>query len=355
MAVASVGRVQVVFKSMESESLTPFTSDVEVRPSMGPREVQRVSLSEVRLGASLGQGAFCEVVCGSWASAKQQFQRPLAVKRLRADLPPSNLTVGIKDVEREISILSQMAAHEHIVRIVASGEHDGRPFMVMERLTPFEARLETWELEQQALVSEAITRRLSVVCGLGCVRGCARRRQALWVARVRAGRDIVSALAHLHTAAITNFKVVYRDLKPANLGFDGERLVLFDFGLAKLMPLTATADDFRMTPDTGSTRYMAPEVAKGGRYDEAADVFSFAILLWHILSLETPFSNLTPQAHRRDILIGGQRPYIPRAWPPGLRSLLNNCWAAKPSSRISADDACAVLERELLDATALLV
>ena len=59
---------------------------------------------------------------------------------------------------------------------------------------------------------------------------------------------------------------MHRDLKPDNIGFsatDG-RLVLFDFGLAKLVPrmegtVSGTAPQ-PMTGGVGSPRYMAPEV-----------------------------------------------------------------------------------------------
>jgi serine/threonine protein kinase len=44
-----------------------------------------------------------------------------------------------------------------------------------------------------------------------------------------------------------------------------------------------------LTPRTGSVPFMAPEVARCDPYDEKADVFGFAILLWEILSFKTAF------------------------------------------------------------------
>ena len=62
---------------------------------------------------------------------------------------------------------------------------------------------------------------------------------------------------------------------------------LFDFGLAKEIqdsdivagtnPVT-----YNMTGQTGSYRYMAPEVAKELPYNETADVYSFAILFSYV-------------------------------------------------------------------------
>jgi serine/threonine protein kinase len=55
--------------------------------------------------------------------------------------------------------------------------------------------------------------------------------------------------------------VVYRDLKPDNVGFDVRGDVkIFDFGLSRQLPSEKLKDGtYNMTGDTGSPRYMAPE------------------------------------------------------------------------------------------------
>jgi serine/threonine protein kinase len=56
--------------------------------------------------------------------------------------------------------------------------------------------------------------------------------------------------------------IIYRDLKPDNVGFDVRGDVkIFDFGLAKELDLSKKLDDgtYNLTADTGSLRYMAPE------------------------------------------------------------------------------------------------
>jgi len=79
--------------------------------------------------------------------------------------------------------------------------------------------------------------------------------------------DLAGVLAYCHGGGtIPGVGVMHRDLKPDNIGFsatDG-RLVLFDFGLAKLVPrmegtVSGTAPQ-PMTGGVGSPRYMAPEV-----------------------------------------------------------------------------------------------
>lgn len=132
--------------------------------------------------------------------------------------------------------------------------------------------------------------------------------------------------------------MVHRDLKPDNIGFaDDGRLVLLDFGLAKLIPHPSIVDytPVQMTGNTGSARYMAPEVCLSMPYNGKADVYSFAIVLYEVASLETPYDNFTMQQHFVHVVRGGHRPRLHKDWPEALQSLLRDCWLAEPERRPS--------------------
>ena len=127
-------------------------------------------------------------------------------------------------------------------------------------------------------------------------------------------------------------------MKPQNIGFTADKkLKLFDFGLAVCVKKNRTHDTtYRMTGNTGSLAYMAPEVALRKPYNEKVDVYSFAILLWQMLSgmelyLDVACANFVDQ-----VVLGGQRPPLPaiaaRA-PVGVAKLIERCWHADHTTR----------------------
>ncbi|CAJ1956097.1 unnamed protein product [Cylindrotheca closterium] len=126
------------------------------------------------------------------------------------------------------------------------------------------------------------------------------------------------ALEHLH-----QHRVLHRDLKPANIGFNQEGVLkVFDFDLARVLPPPPTdgGDDlFQMTNNVGSPRYMAPEIKlKDQKYNCSADVYSFGILVYQLLTLEVPISTTV-----RDW--STENKYIPTEWSKELRHVMGDC------------------------------
>ena len=142
-----------------------------------------------------------------------------------------------------------------------------------------------------------------------------------------------------HKHSSFNYSIVFRDLKPANCGFDMDGVFkLFDFGLAThLTPeKRIEKNQYHLTGGTGSGRYMAPEVARHSLYGKPCDIYSFAILLWEILSLKTAFEGETRDSHA--IKVYGYRncrPVIKSNWPFILRQLLCDSWSVDVSERPS--------------------
>ena len=87
----------------------------------------------------------------------------------------------------------------------------------------------------------------------------------------------------------------FADLKPDNVGFTSDgTLKLFDFGLCTCVKTHSDPNDvYEMTGNTGSLRYMAPEVALRKPYNEKVDVYSYGIMVWQMARDRVPFKGLS--------------------------------------------------------------
>lgn len=143
---------------------------------------------------------------------------------------------------------------------------------------------------------------------------------------------------------------MYRDIKPDNIGFDvRDDVKIFDFGLAKEFdPATKNKDgNYLFTGDTGSIRYMATEVALKQPYNESVDVYSFSILLWQILKMETPYEVYTSMSmFHTKVVKGGARPMPDPKWPAPIAKLLRQGWGIA-SERPTMADVCETLRDEI--------
>ena len=111
---------------------------------------------------------------------------------------------------------------------------------------------------------------------------------------------------------------------------------LFDFGLAKeLSSRDRDANGLyrNMTGFTGAIRYMAPEVGKKQRYNLGADVYSWTMLLWHIMALEPPLGLYTPDMMIDRVFNKGHRPVINEKWPEQIQNLLRFGWCEDITKR----------------------
>ena len=145
--------------------------------------------------------------------------------------------------------------------------------------------------------------------------------------------DITSALQYIH-----EMNIVYRDIKPTNFGFDAEGTIkLFDFGLAKDLSSSEKLKDgtyYNLTRAIGSQRYMAPEVYKGEPYNTTADIYSFSIMLWEILTMKKPYQGFNNEQHAKLVFYGTYRPDIStNAIPKSFQSMLESGWSSNLHKR----------------------
>ncbi|EPS58804.1 hypothetical protein M569_16009, partial [Genlisea aurea] len=148
--------------------------------------------------------------------------------------------------------------------------------------------------------------------------------------------DVSKGMNYLHQN-----NIIHRDLKTANLLMDENDVVkVGDFGVARVKAQTGV-----MTAETGTYRWMAPEVIEHKPYDHKADVFSFGIVLWELLTGKLPYEYLTPLQAAVGVVQSNLRPTIPKQTHPKVIDLLGRCWQKDPSLRPDFAEITSVLKR----------
>lgn len=125
--------------------------------------------------------------------------------------------------------------------------------------------------------------------------------------------------------------IAHRDLKSGNLLVDEDwHIKVSDFGLAQAK-LTTHAHT-----QVGTFAWMAPEVLENQPYDERADVYSFAIVMWELAVKEEPFRGMHPMQIMR-VIDKGDRPAVREDIDahPDYVKLMQHCWEQKCVGRDS--------------------
>ncbi|XVF45589.1 hypothetical protein PTKIN_Ptkin02bG0218300 [Pterospermum kingtungense] len=148
--------------------------------------------------------------------------------------------------------------------------------------------------------------------------------------------DVSKGMNYLHQN-----NIIHRDLKAANLLMDENEVVkVADFGVARVKAQSGV-----MTAETGTYRWMAPEVIEHKPYDHKADVFSFGIVLWELLTGKLPYEYLTPLQAAVGVVQKGLRPTIPKNTNPKLAELLERCWQQDPALRPDFSEIIEILQQ----------
>ncbi|KAF6251427.1 kinase-like domain-containing protein [Scenedesmus sp. NREL 46B-D3] len=154
--------------------------------------------------------------------------------------------------------------------------------------------------------------------------------------------DTARGMAYLHSKG-----VMHGDLKAGNVllhnvhGTFDQVAKISDFGLAAVLLDGAT---HRSTASMGTITHMAPEVLRSGHLSPAADVYSFAIMMWEVFCNRQAYQGLHYGAVVERVVIQKQRPPIPDDMPDEYSLLMSSCWDAEPNNRPSFSQIATCLE-----------
>ncbi|KAK1284190.1 Serine/threonine-protein kinase HT1 [Acorus calamus] len=156
---------------------------------------------------------------------------------------------------------------------------------------------------------------------------------------------LVTGMAYLHNEPNV---IIHRDLKPRNVllvNSNADHLKVGDFGLSKLIRVQNTHDVYKMTGETGSYRYMAPEVFRHRKYDKKVDVFSFAMILYEMLEGDPPLASYEPYEAAKHVSEGMRPTFRSKGLLPDLKELTEQCWATDMNRRPTFLDILKRLEK----------
>eukprot|EP00540_Astrosyne_radiata_P004123 CAMPEP_0116829214 /NCGR_PEP_ID=MMETSP0418-20121206/4076_1 /TAXON_ID=1158023 /ORGANISM="Astrosyne radiata, Strain 13vi08-1A" /LENGTH=502 /DNA_ID=CAMNT_0004458167 /DNA_START=1 /DNA_END=1509 /DNA_ORIENTATION=+ len=251
-----------------------------------------------------------------------------------------------RDLEREASMMASID-HRNILKVrglacngiesyAVMGRSDGF-FVIFDRLQ--ETLAERINLCQVDFLKTPGSREFVDIANKRLLR------QLIHAEQLKFASDIAGALEYLH-----HNRVVYRDLKPDNIGLDhrGETK-LFDFGFARELPegSCVTDEEFEMSGQIGTARYMAPEIYRREPYNEKSDVYSFAHVLWETLTFERPYDGYSIEMHEEQVIDQGDRPMIDPMWPLAIQELLERAWHPDIAERPSMTEVRAILLEEI--------
>jgi serine/threonine protein kinase len=227
--------------------------------------------------------------------------------------------------DQEMAALEQLGHHPHIVRLFFYSKANSDCFLIMEKM----------DME----LSEYLKRRVASD-------DCRLLEAVVLMLRIAEG------VRYIHSK-----RMAHRDLKPGNVLVTVEdrssqslsrarSVKIADFGLTKTRNASKTYAD--QTVNTGTSKYMAPEVIKAaGDANRAvlnprkADSYSFAVMCSEILTREDPFGELgqRPSELKKEVK-ADRRPKLPEDCPLLLKSLIKSCWAGNFHSRPLFPEIC---------------
>lgn len=271
----------------------PFTPLPKPTPSpteIGLDDLTGHTIKAFTIAERIGSGGYGVV----YRAVQQTVQRDVAIKIILPHF--ANHPVFIRRFEAEAQLIAQLE-HPHIVPLYDYWREPGVAFLIMRLL-------------QNDLSTTIQSGPLAV--------------ETVW----QISQQIGAALASAHSRSI-----IHQDIKPANVLLDADQnAYLADFGIAihslpTDTPQTATADKL-----TTGLAYTAPEKLRDEPVGQAADIYSFGLLLYEMVTGKAAYEGATPHTLRQQQL-NQPVPSLTPELPPALDALIQKATAKRADQR----------------------
>uniref|UniRef100_A0A1D1YA75 non-specific serine/threonine protein kinase n=1 Tax=Anthurium amnicola TaxID=1678845 RepID=A0A1D1YA75_9ARAE len=261
-----------------------------------------IDLGKLNIGVPFAQGAFGKLYRGTYNGEDVAIK---LLERPENDLERAQLME--QQFAQEVMMLATLK-HPNIVRFIG----DCRKPMVWGIVT---------EYAKGGSVRQFLTKR--------------QNRSVPLKLAVKQALDVARGMAYVHGLGF-----IHRDLKSDNLLIASDKSIkIADFGVARIEVQTEG-----MTPETGTYRWMAPEMIQHRPYNQKVDVYSFGIVLWELITGMLPFQNMTAVQAAFAVVNKGVRPIIPPDCLPVLGEIMSRCWDANPDVRPPFTEVVRMLE-----------
>ncbi|ALD61916.1 Ser/Thr kinase [Mollivirus sibericum] len=259
-----------------------------------------VDPDEIELGEELGQGGYGMVRRGMWRNGE------VAVKMIAVSGDPSKEMV--RNFQEEVTTMSRLR-HPNVVLFMGACTKPPRMCLVMEYM----CLGSLYDLLHNELVPEIP-----------------------FMLKIKMAYQASKGMHFLHSSGI-----VHRDMKSLNLLLDNKwNVKVSDFGLTKFKSEMAKGQNSASKHPIGTVHWTAPEVLNETPSADLilADVYSFGIILWELLTREQPYLGLSPAAVAVAVIRDDMRPALPEVTDATGHyqeyiDLIKVCWHIDPVIR----------------------
>lgn len=263
-----------------------------------------IDISEILISQRIGRGSCAEVYMGVWRGTT------VAIKKAKvfADDDEEFFT----ELAQEAEIMSALR-HPNVLQFLGTASSPPELVIVME----FMSRGSLYRIIHDKSVDLP------------------------WQRIRHMSLDIAKGMNYLHGSDPI---IIHRDLKSHNLLVDEHfKVKVCDFGLSTMVK--RHLDKYTAMTPVGTPCWTAPEVLRNEPYTERADVFSFGVVLWELVTREDPYHGMP--TFQIVIAVGqhNMRPIVPPTVSPTLTTLITQCWSEDPSLRPAFSDIVTRLER----------